>query len=50
MHSIMLHHSAVGSAESRLGEDTMVAVAVLTGRAALGLVLAWLHRDEEDAK
>jgi hypothetical protein len=29
----------------------MVAVAVLTGIAALGMFLAWLHRDdEEDAK
>jgi hypothetical protein len=49
----MLHHSAVGSrlASPALGEDTMVVVAVLTGIAALGLFLAWLHRDrEEDAK
>jgi hypothetical protein len=29
----------------------MVAVAVLTGIAALGMFLAWLHRDDkEDAK
>jgi hypothetical protein len=47
----MLHHSAVGSAmRARLAEDTMVAVAVLTGIAALGLFLVYLHRDDEKTR
>jgi hypothetical protein len=52
MHSIMLHHSAVSSAK-RAGSaaDAMVAMAALTGIAALGLFPVWLDRDdEEDAK